>query len=374
MNAVLIVTAGLVFLLSVVITRYLCSPASRFHLLDHPNERSLHTRLTPRTGGLAIVISLLVGLFCMFVWQRVCGVRCGTTGVLFGGLGFWLLSQVLLVVIVSFCDDIFGLPVAIRFGVHLLAAVGIVLGAGQVIESIPLPNVATLPLGWLAIPMSILFIVWMTNLYNFMDGMDGFAGGMTTIGFGFLSYLSWAGGHYIIFTFSVLLAAVTSGFLFFNLPPARVFMGDVGSTALGFLAGALAVVGVHDKLFDIWVPVLIFSPFGVDATATLLRRLARGQRVWRPHREHYYQRLVLAGWGHRKTVLSEYVLMLAAGVSALIYARVGTQARLVILIAWSCLYFLIGCGIHWIIGHRRRMDAAGSDAGPEMNQQNSVQI
>jgi UDP-N-acetylmuramyl pentapeptide phosphotransferase/UDP-N-acetylglucosamine-1-phosphate transferase len=373
MSALLIVTSGLVFLLSLLLTRYLCSPTSRLYLLDYPNERSLHTRLTPRTGGLAIIVSLLVGLAGLFVGQKMfCG-GCEVAGVLFPGLGLWLLSQVLVVVIVSFCEDIIGLPIAVRFGAHILAAVGIVLGAGQVIQAIPLPGVTTVPLGWLAIPASVLFIVWMTNLYNFMDGMDGFAGGMTAIGFGFLAFLAWAGGHYVIFVFSVLLVAAAGGFLYFNLPPARVFMGDVGSTGIGFLAGALAVIGVHDKLFDLWVPVLVFSPFGVDATATLLRRLARGQRVWRPHREHYYQRLVLAGWGHRKTVRSEYVLMLAAGTTALIYNRVGSQARLVILIAWGCAYLLMVWGVQRIVGHSRRL--SDDDPGaPEIDPDNSMQV
>jgi UDP-N-acetylmuramyl pentapeptide phosphotransferase/UDP-N-acetylglucosamine-1-phosphate transferase len=365
MSAALTGIAGLVFLGSLLITAYLCSPVSRFRLFDQPNERSLHTRLTPRTGGLAIVTSLLFGLAASLTWQWACGVRCQTNAPLMGGLTFWLISQVWLVMIVSFVDDMRGLPVVIRFGVHVLAAIGIVLGAGQVIDVIPLPAVTTLRLGWMAIPLSILFVVWMTNLYNFMDGMDGFAGGMTAIGFCFLSYLAWSGGNYLILTFSLLISAAAAGFLFFNLPPARVFMGDVGSTALGFMAGALAVIGVHDKLFDLWVPVLVFSPFGVDATATLIRRLARRQRVWRPHREHYYQRLVLAGWGHRKTVFREYILMIAAGMSGVIYTRVGEQARLIILIGWSCSYFLMALGIQRMITRRAKLDHMRADSSME---------
>ena len=97
-------------------------------------------------------------------------------------------------------------------------------------------------------------------------------------------------------------------------------------------------MGVHQKQFDLWVPVLVFSPFIVDATVTLLRRLLRGERVWRAHREHYYQRLVLAGWSHRKTVLAEYCLMLACGASAIIYTRTTERTRLLILILWVLIY------------------------------------
>lgn len=363
--------AGLVLVVSFLMTLYLCSPNSWFYNLDHPNERSLHSTITPRTGGLAIVVSLLVGLAALIFVGWACGTRCGT-GVLQSKI-WWIVGMALLVGSISFLDDMIGLSAGLRFVVHIIAAVGIVAGAGLVINTIGLPTVGLTRLGWVGVPFTILILIWMTNLYNFMDGMDGFAGGMSVMGFGFMAFAAWAAGGYEIATFSLLIAAASSGFLFLNVPPARVFMGDVGSTALGFLAGALAVVGVHDKLFDIWVPVLIFSPFWVDATATLLRRLARGQRLWRPHREHYYQRLVLAGWGHRKTVLSEYVLMVAAGVSAMIYTRVGVPARLVILITWSCLYFLIVCGIHRIIGQRRRLDDAGAAAAAEINRHNSVQ-
>lgn len=374
MSAVFTVIAAFVFAGSFLLTGYLCSPASRFHLLDHPNERSLHERLTPRTGGLAIVASLLLGLSAAFAWQWWCGARCEATGQLLGRVTFCLISAVLLVIIVSFIDEMRGLSVAIRLVVHLLAATGVVLGASQMIDVVPVPMLGVLRIGWLAIPVSILFIVWMTNLYNFMDGMDGFAGGMTTIGFGFISYFAWSGRHYGILVIALLVAVAAGGFLFFNLPPARVFMGDVGSTALGFLAGTLAVIGVHDRLFDIWVPVLVFSPFGVDATVTLLLRLARGRRVWHAHREHFYQRLVLAGWGHRRTVLCEYILMFAAGLSAVLYLRVGEPARLVILIGWTCVYTLIAFAIQKIISRGGGLDHVGPDPSAELKRNNSIQI
>ena len=191
----------------------------------------------------------------------------------------------------------------------------------------------------------MLFIMWMTNLYNFMDGMDGFAGGMTVIGFGFLSLMGWLGDHLLIALMSLLTIAASVGFLFFNLPPAKIFMGDVGSVPLGFLAGTLSVMGVHDGLFDIWIPILIFSPFIVDATATLFHRLWRGKQIWRAHRQHYYQRMVLAGWGHRRTVLVEYGLMLACGISAIFYWKSSEPLQLAILLAWTAVYVLLALSV-----------------------------
>src|SRR5262249_6004380 len=180
--------------------------------------------------------------------------------------------------------------------------------------------------------------LWMTNLYNFMDGMDGFAGGMTTLGFGFFTYFAWRAGQ----PFMMLVASVVSisalGFLIHNFPPARIFMGDAGSIPIGFTAGTLMLLGIRDHIFDFWVPILIFSPFILDATVTMLRRATGGHRIWEAHREHYYQRLVLSGWTHRQAVILEYVIMLLCGLFAMLYQVVGDHGRLAILISWMLLY------------------------------------
>ena len=122
---------------------------------------------------------------------------------------------------------------------------------------------------------------------------------------------------------------------------------------------ALAVMGTHDRLFDIWVPLLIFSPFIVDATVTLVRRLLRRERVWRAHREHYYQRLVLAGWGHRRTMLVEYALMLACGMTAVVYGQSGEPVRLALLLGWMGLYLLFAWGVRRVEGQAPAVETAG---------------
>jgi len=197
-----------------------------------------------------------------------------------------------------------------------------------------------LPWGVLGLIFTWLAIVWMTNLFNFMDGMDGFAGGMALAGFTFLGLAGWLAGAQSYAVFCWLVSASTLGFLPFNFPPARIFMGDAGSATLGLLAAALSLWGVNDGIFPIWFPLLVFSPFVVDATLTLLGRSLRREKIWQAHRTHYYQRLVQAGWGHRKTVLTEYLLMLMAGGSALILL-LSPDFRLVGLIVWSAVYILL---------------------------------
>jgi UDP-N-acetylmuramyl pentapeptide phosphotransferase/UDP-N-acetylglucosamine-1-phosphate transferase len=257
----------------------------------------------------------------------------------------WFIAAALLVGAVSFWDDRVGLPAGLRFGVHSAAAVVVVVGAGLTVPQISFPMIGTWSLGPFGPPLAVLFLLWMTNLYNFMDGMDGFAGGMTVIGFGFLAYVAYRGGQPSLAALALLVIAATAGFLVYNMPPARIFMGDVGSASLGFLAGALSLQGVQEQVFDMWVPVLIFSPFLADATTTLLQRLLRGEKVWQAHREHYYQRLVLSGWSHRKTVLVEYVLMIASGGSALFYIQAGEKGRFGILAGWTLLYVTLARGV-----------------------------
>lgn len=338
-----------VLLFSLLLTRFLCSENACAYLLDRPNERSLHNAPIPRTGGLAILSSFIAGLGLFWLLCYVTEVSsdfqlCSVAGQ--GKMSVWVVGILVGLAVVSFLDDRTGLPPGFRFAIHCLAASGLLWGTGWTLTTISVPTIGEISLGWLAAPFTVLSIVWMTNLYNFMDGMDGFASGMTIVGFACLSYLAWAGGHIPMALLSLVVAAACAGFMPFNFPPARIFMGDVGSVPLGFLAGTSAVWGVHNRLFDLWVPLLLFSPFVVDASVTLLRRLFSGETIWCAHREHYYQRLVLAGWGHKKALLVELILMLACAVSVMTYVRVGDGTKLGLLGVWAVIYLGLALGVH----------------------------
>ena len=271
--------------------------------------------------------------------------------------GWWILMTTGVISIVSLVDDRRGLPIAVRFGVHLLAAALLVIGAGLMLSSTAVPMLGVISWGWIAGPFTVVFLVWMANLYNFMDGIDGFAGGMTVIGCGLLGYLGWQAHHPVISVIATLQSAAAAGFLVRNFPPAKIFMGDVGSVSTGFLAAALVVLGCRDGVFDLWVPVIIFSPFILDATVTLIRRALRHEKVWEAHRDHYYQRLVLSGWGHRRTVLAEYAVMALCGGFALLYQYASEEWRLVILGAWAVLFFSLAIAVK---GVEQRIQPAAS--------------
>ena len=285
-------------------------------ILDHPNERSLHQRPVPRMGGIGVAAGIAASV--PFVSQ----------------VEWWpLWLGACLLVGTSFLDDIIGLPIIGRLLVHFVAAGG--AAAGLLLNRT----------GVVLVLLAVVAIVWMTNLYNFMDGMDGLAGGMALFGFGFYALAGVLSGHLPFAVTNAAIAAVSGAFLLFNFHPARIFMGDAGSTLLGFLAACLGLVGWQLGIWTLWFPGLVFSPFIVDATVTLARRLLRGEKIWRSHREHYYQRLVLSGWGHRRTVLAEYGVMVLCGGFALLYQYVSEEWRLVILGFWGVLFLSLALAV-----------------------------
>jgi len=350
---------GLVFgvgVLSWWLTRRLSRRDSFLFLLDHPNERSLHDVPIPRTGGVAIIGSLFLGLIA----ARVLGLLIMRESLSWSAwvhLESVIFGMTMLLGLVSFLDDRGGVPVWLRLGCQLAASGILALVAGLRLPAIQLPLLGTIELGWLGVPLTILFLVWITNLYNFMDGMDGFAGGMTVIGCGFMAYFAWKAGHEFILVSGLLLSVASAGFLVHNFPPAKIFMGDVGSVSSGFLCGALIILGCRDRVFDFWVPVILFSPFILDATATLVGRVWQREKIWVAHRTHYYQRLVLSGWGHRKAVLAEYAVMVLCGGFALLYQYASEEWRLVILGFWGLLFIFLALAVR---GVEQRIQPVGS--------------
>ena len=328
---------------------------------------------TPQTGGLAVigsvVISLILAASILAITQPSKAVL--PKGVASGSV--WIVVSMLLIFVVSFIDDCVGLPAVLRLGVQAVSAFIIIGGVGLTLSSIPIPGGPNILLGLAAIPVSVLVLLWMANLYNFMDGMDGFAGGMTFFGFGFLAYFGWQANFPVMLIIATFVAMGALGFLTHNFPPARIFMGDAGSITVGFLAGTLMILGVRDGIFELWVPIIIFSPFIVDATVTLSRRILRRKRIWEAHREHYYQRLVLSGWSHRRTVLAEYGVMILCGGLAVLYHHSTDKVRLLILGAWVGMYFLLGSLVAKLERNRKVSRSLRDPVAPGRNAEVPVQ-
>lgn len=278
--------AVLAFLVSLAVVRLLLTRFARL-ALDQPNERSLHERPVPRTGGIAVIAAAASAALWISpeLWLPL---------LLAFGLGA-----------VSLLDDVRGMSRRLRLALHVSAA-GFL--CWYVLS----------PMNPVELALLVIAVVWATNLYNFMDGSDGLAGGMALIGFSAYAIGAWTAGQVALAMLCSAIGAGAAAFLLHNFHPARIFLGDVGSIPLGFLAATLGVLGWRNDAWPLWFPLLVFAPFNADATVTLLKRAVRGERVWHAHREHYYQRIVRMGFGHRATALIGYALMLLCALAALL--------------------------------------------------------
>ena len=243
---------------------------------------------------------------------------------------------------VSLADDWRGVHAAVRLAVHALAALAVsaTLLRDGVADGRALFSA-------LAIVGIALAIVWSANLFNFMDGNDGLAGVMAICGFGAYGVAAMRTGAPADVYFALAAAAVP--FLAVNAPPARTFMGDGGSVALGFLAGVFGFAGIRTLTWPEWFPLLVFLPFIADATVTVVRRIATGEHVFEAHNKHYYQRLHRMGPGHAGTLLFYGVLIMGTSASALFTLATGPAAGWRVLAAWLLVIGVLFAGIdyHW---------------------------
>jgi Fuc2NAc and GlcNAc transferase len=259
------------------------------HLMDHPNERSSHTAPTPRGGGAAIAGAMFVGLLV--------GYGCGWLG---GAQLLGYLGAGTMVALLGFLDDHGHVAARWRLLGHFIAASWLMywLGGLPVLEL----GGGRWDLGVWGWPLGVVGLVWLLNLYNFMDGIDGLAGSQAVSVCGVACVIYLIGGHPSLLLVPLCMAGAALGFLRWNWPPARIFMGDVGSGFVGLMIGGMALQASHEVPDYLWVWAILMAVFICDATWTLLRRLLRGKRVYEAHRSHGYQHAAQRWGSHRKVV------------------------------------------------------------------------
>jgi UDP-N-acetylmuramyl pentapeptide phosphotransferase/UDP-N-acetylglucosamine-1-phosphate transferase len=248
-------------------------------MFDIPNERSLHDVPTPKGGGIAITLTWYAGITTLYY-----------SGIIERNLYFALLSGAMLA-FVSLIDDIKGLRPIFRLIVHFLTAILAFYFLGG-LRPLVMPEL-NINYNYIIYPLAIIGMVWFINLFNFMDGVDGFASVEVITVASVLFLMSWN-------LISILLIACVTGFLCWNWPRAKIFMGDVGSTQLGFILVVLGIYFHNTYEFSILNWIMLTSPFWFDATLTLLRRWRNGEKLSEAHRKHVYQRIVQAGFSHEK--------------------------------------------------------------------------
>lgn len=305
MSTILVLAASMALSMLVIKLRLMFAGRG----LDMPGHRSLHETPVPHGGGLGLVVVALVA------------------GGWYGLDAMWLIGVAVLAS-VSLLDDWMHLPFWLRLGVHLGVAASVVFLHGLDVDPVTIG--------------AVVVIAWAINAYNFMDGADGLAGSMAATGFGAYAVAFSIGGFVGLAGLCFALSAAALGFLVYNWHPARIFMGDVGSIPLGFLAGGLGWYGVVADAWPLWFPLTVFAPFLLDASATLIRRACKRERVWEAHRDHYYQRMVRMGCTHA-AMCSRWLALMLAGAALALWLHAGdVRVGWVGAAAWWCVLMMLG--------------------------------
>ena len=270
---------AVVVIVGFTLTLFIRKSALKTNRLDVPNERSSHTSPTPRGAGLAVVVAFLLGLIALLVENTI-------SDEVFLAIAI----PGLVVALIGWLDDRGHLTSAKwrLIGHFACASLAVWLTGG--LPELPLAN-STIDFGLAGNIAAVFYLVWMLNLFNFMDGIDLITGVQTvttSAGVAMLSFVSTESDLWKVF---VVLAASISGFLFFNLPPAKIFLGDVGSGFIGFTTAVISLVVAEDEPLVAWAMIILLAVFVTDATVTLLRRLLSREHVYVAHRTHAYQHL-----------------------------------------------------------------------------------
>ena len=306
----LYLTLVLAFVASILLTPLVKMLAFKIGAVDRPNYRKVHARIMPRLGGLAIFGAFLISYF---VLRPVDPASSLTAPFIIGGA--------CMIIITGMLDDMFEITAKAKLLGQLLAA-GIVVYGGLQIEFINLPFGGTLDFGYFSIPLTILWIVGITNAINLIDGLDGLAAGVSTIALITLAGMALMKGDVFVFTMAALLAASSAGFLVYNFHPAKIFMGDTGALFLGFMISVLALLGFKNiTVISLIIPVIMLGVPISDTFFAIVRRLRLKQPLSAPDKSHLHHCLLNVGFTHRQTVLIIYALAAMFGLAALIFSQ-----------------------------------------------------
>ncbi|SEO24344.1 UDP-GlcNAc:undecaprenyl-phosphate GlcNAc-1-phosphate transferase [Amphibacillus marinus] len=289
----LVIVGVICFFLTMALTPYVKKLAFKIGATDQPNKRKVHQRIMPRLGGLAIFISFMTAFLIINPNSAY----------------FWpILIGAVIVTAMGMVDDVYELAARYKFLVQTVAALIVVLN-GVEITYINLPFANTLHFGYWSIPITVIWIVGITNAINLIDGLDGLAAGVSTIALITIAGLALSLGDVFVALVSILLIGSTMGFLVFNFHPAKIFMGDTGALFLGYMIGVLSVLGFKNAtLFSLLVPIAILGVPILDTLFAIVRRVVHKKPLYSPDKMHLHHCLLNLGFGHRQTVILIYAM------------------------------------------------------------------
>jgi glycosyltransferase WbpL len=331
-NIVIIFLLSVVILIvSAILTGFIRQISINRKFYDIPNERSSHDTPTPKGGGIPIVFIFLMTILCLFYYKMI-----------EQDLFMSMLIGTSIVSVIGFLDDYKNLPIVIRAISYVIATVFSLYILGG-LSSVSINN-HFINLGDIGLFLSILLIVWFINLYNFMDGTDGFAAIQTICVSLFCGLIFYALSNKSLGIILLFLAFSSAGFLYWNWAPAKIFMGDVGSCAIGFIFGLLSIYSEKEGSISIWIWLIVLAPFIGDATFTLLRRIFNKEKWYKAHNSHAYQKLHQSGLSHGKLAILLLIFNVILIWPFAYIAHVYKNYELVMLIASYC-----SVGVIWLL-------------------------
>lgn len=300
-----------------VVTPFIMKLAVRIGATDKPNLRKVHQNIMPRLGGLAIFIGVAAGFFVSGLYtQRITGITVGA----------------LLIIIIGILDDVYELSAKVKLIGQIIVA-SVVVSTGLTIDFISIPFIDKYNLGILAIPVTIFWIVAITNAINLIDGLDGLAAGISAIVIATIGIMAGLAGKVMILSLALILLGSIIGFLFYNFYPAKIFMGDTGALFLGYSISILSLLGLYKSvtLFSFVVPIIILGVPIFDTTFAIIRRLVNKQSIVAPDKSHLHHRILAFGISHRNTVLIIYGFGILFSVSAVMFTSATLWGSLLII-------------------------------------------
>lgn len=306
------------FIASIILTPLVIKFAFRIGAVDHPNYRKVHASVMPRIGGMAIFGAFVIGYLLLRPSDE------HAIGILVGAV---------IIIITGFLDDMLEITAKAKMFGQLAAAIVVVTWGGLQIEFINLPFFGPLDFGYLSIPITILWIVGITNAINLIDGLDGLAAGVSTIALISIAVMAMIMGEMFVVATAAILAASALGFLFYNFHPAKIFMGDTGALFLGFMISVLALLGYKNvTMISLIIPIIILGVPISDTFFAIIRRVRMKQPISAPDKSHLHHCLLRAGFSHRQSVLIIYGLAILFGVAAVLFSQATVWGAIVLIV------------------------------------------
>lgn len=324
------VTFFICFLAAVALTPLVRRLAIRIGATDLPNARKVHKKIMPRMGGLAIYLAFLIGIFIL--WPD-------------SSFTLPLIVGSVIIIITGILDDMYSLSPRVKMVAHFFAAL-VIVQSGISVTFINLPFNGVLHLYWLSVPLTLLWIMGITNAINLIDGLDGLAVGVSSIVLMTIAGLSLTEGNVFVFTVSTILLGSTLGFLPYNFHPAKIFMGDTGSYFLGYVISVLALLGFKNvTLFSLVVPIILLAVPISDTLFAIVRRLVNKKPLTAPDKSHLHHCLLRYGFSQRQTVVLIYGMSAMFALAAILFSTSTLLGSMIIIIGVMLVIELVVEGV-----------------------------